>query len=148
MGVAICISRALLDAIIADAQGDAARERCGLLFGDAAVITGFLPVPNVHCEPTRHFELDPVILLAAHRAAREGGAALIGHYHSHPNGPARPSPADAAAADEEGRLWLIIGSGEACAWRSGSGGVHLGWFDPVELEILASEPLASPFTAP
>lgn len=144
----ICISRALLDAIIADAQGDAARERCGLLTGDAGAITGFLPVTNVHCEPARHFELDPLALLASHRAARGGGAVPIGHYHSHPTGSAQPSVTDAAAADEEGRLWLIIASGEARAWRSVPGGAHLDTFDPVELEIVASEPLASPFTAP
>ena len=146
--MAICISRALLDAIIADAQSDPARERCGLLTGDVDAITGFLPAANVHRDPARCFELDPVVLLASHRAARSGGAAPIGHYHSHPNGPARPSPADAAAADEEGRLWLIIGSGEARAWRSTAGGAHLGHFEPVYLEILAPEPLASRFAAP
>lgn len=146
--MAICISRALLDAIIADARSDAARERCGLLTGVAGAITGFLPAANVHRDPARHFELDPAVLLAAHRAARDGSPALIGHYHSHPNGPARPSPADAAAADEEGRLWLIVGSNEARAWRSIAGGVHLGRFGPVELEIVAPERLASPTAAP
>lgn len=119
-----------------------------MLTGNSAAITGFLPATNVHCDPARHFELDPAMLLAAHRAARDGGPALIGHYHSHPNGPARPSPADATAADQAGRLWLIIGSGQARAWRSAPGGAHLGQFDPVELEILAPEPLASPFAAP
>ncbi len=45
-------------------------------------------------------------------------------------------------------MWLIIGSEEARIWRSVAGGVHLGRFDPVDLEIVAPEPLASPFAAP
>jgi proteasome lid subunit RPN8/RPN11 len=48
---------------------------------------------------------------------------LIGHYHSHPNGPAEPSPRDLAAA-EPGRLWLIIGGGAARMWRAGDGAFH------------------------
>jgi desampylase len=148
MGVAIYISRALLDAIIADAQSDPAHERCGLLTGDAGAICGFIAAANIHPEPSRQFELDPAAQIAALRAARNGGPAVIGHYHSHPTGPAQPSPADAAAAANDGRLWLIIGSGEARAWRSNAGGSHLGCFDPVDLEIVAPERLASPTAAP
>lgn len=146
--MAIRISRALLDAIIADALCEPDDERCGLLTGDARAISGFLTAANVHPDPARHFELDPAVLLAAYRAARGGGSEPIGHYHSHPTGPARPSPADAAAADQDGRLWLIVGSGEAHLWRSVTGGAHLGRFDPVELEIVETQRLASPAAAP
>ena len=46
---------------------------------------------------------------------------MIGHYHSHPNGSAEPSPRDLAAA-EPGRLWLIIGGGVARLWIMENGG--------------------------
>ena len=73
-------------------------EVCGLLLGAGRRIDAILPAANVASDPSRHFELDPVTLIAAHRAARAGGPAVIGHYHSHPSGVAAPSPTDAACA--------------------------------------------------
>ncbi|RZM10829.1 MAG: hypothetical protein EOP68_05345, partial [Sphingomonas sp.] len=66
----------------------------------------------------RSFEIDPVALFAAHRRARAGGQAVVGHYHSHPSGVPVPSARDAAQAMGDGALWLIIGGGEARLWRS------------------------------
>jgi proteasome lid subunit RPN8/RPN11 len=57
----------------------------------------------------------PAALIAAHRAARAGGPALVGHYHSHPGGSPVPSARDAAAA-EPGSYWIIAGSGALRAW--------------------------------
>ncbi len=120
--MAVRISRAVLDAIMADAQTTPSLERCGLLFGGNECITGWRSAANVHPEPARHFELDPMVLIAAARAAREGqGPAIVGHSHSHPAGEAVPSKADAAAAAGDGRLWLIVGSGGCRLWRSISG---------------------------
>ena len=127
------ISRGLLAAIVADARADPLHERCGLLLGGAGWIIDFAPAANVHAERMRHFELDPVVLIAAERAARAGGPMVLGHYHSHPAGPALPSLADAAAARPDGRFWLIINALEATLWQSVEGGALHGRFARVAL---------------
>ena len=136
MGMHATISRCLLDGILADARRDAGRERCGLLLGHGAKIEHFRPAANVHPNPSRHFDLDPAVLLAAHREAREGGAQIVGHYHSHPTGEAAPSRADADAADADGRLWLIITSFDWQMWRACIGGDRYGRFQRVELDVV------------
>jgi proteasome lid subunit RPN8/RPN11 len=92
---------------------------------------------NVHPNPATHFEIDPAPLLAAHRAARAGGARVIGHYHSHPSGAPTPSLTDAACAAPDGSLWLIAASGEVRAWRAVPHGALHGRFDPVALHVIA-----------
>jgi proteasome lid subunit RPN8/RPN11 len=62
---------------------------------------------------------------------------VIGHYHSHPNQDSTPSPRDAAAAAEEGTLWLIIGNSTARLWRVVEGGPWLDRFEPVALHVAA-----------
>ena len=122
------ISRSLLDRILAEAAASP-DEICGLLLGTAAEIREVRAAANVHPAPARFFEVDPAILLAAIRAARDGGPAVIGHYHSHPSGGAEPSPRDAAAAPGDGALWLIVAGGKARLWRN----VADRAFEPVPL---------------
>ena len=98
------------------------RECCGLLLGQGARIERVVPAANVHPEPERHFEIDPAALIAAHRAARSGGAQVLGYYHSHPNGRAEPSAADIAMAEQAGRIWAIIASGNVLLWRDRADG--------------------------
>ena len=105
-------------------------EVCGLLFGADGRIEGVLPTANVASNPATAFEIDPAALFAAHRAARGGGPALIGHYHSHPSGSAEPSACDLAAA-EPGKLWLILCGGAARLWRAGHGG-----FEEMALQVV------------
>ena len=87
----------------------------------------FAPAANVAAEPARAFELDPAVLIAAHRAARAGGDAILGHYHSHPGGDPQPSSCDAAAA-AAGELWLVVAGREARLWRAVAGGPLHGAF--------------------
>ncbi|WP_088185662.1 M67 family metallopeptidase [Sphingobium sp. Z007] len=114
------ISRILLEQIMTLAAADG-REVCGLLLGSDDRIEAIAPAANVAVDPARHFELDPAVLIAAHRAARSGGPRIIGHYHSHPSGITAPSATDAACAAPDGNLWLIVGAGEAALWRAGPG---------------------------
>ncbi|WP_176595851.1 MULTISPECIES: M67 family metallopeptidase [Sphingobium] len=109
------ISRGLLEQIMSEAAADP-HEVCGLLLGEADRIGAILPAANVAPDPARHFELDPAVLIAAHRAARGGGARIVGHYHSHPGGVPVPSATDAACAAADGSLWLIVGGGIARLW--------------------------------
>jgi desampylase len=71
---------------------------------------------NVAGNPATAFEIDPAALIAAHKAERAGGAKLIGHYHSHPNGVCAPSTVDARNADVVGQYWLIVAGAEIRVW--------------------------------
>jgi len=115
------IRRDILDALSDAAKATPDREICGLLFGPPGRIDRAEPADNVADRPADMFEIDPRALFAALRAERAGGDRLIGHYHSHPNGSALPSPRDLAAA-EPGKYWLILGSGDARLWVMENGG--------------------------
>jgi proteasome lid subunit RPN8/RPN11 len=56
---------------------------------------------------TDRFEIDPALQLQYQRKLRGTAEAVIGHFHSHPNGLAVPSDADRASPGESGLLWLI-----------------------------------------
>ena len=96
-------------------------EACGLLAGFERAdgdfeVTRLAPSKNM-AEPGQNdrFEIDPELRLrlmrevrAAAPAALPGaGHSIIGHYHSHPDGTARPSPTDLSMAWEPDLVWLI-----------------------------------------
>jgi proteasome lid subunit RPN8/RPN11 len=128
------ISRLLLDKLTALAA-EQQTEICGLLLGAGDVCTAIVPAANVAPDPDRHFEIDPAVLIAAHRDARRGGPAIMGHYHSHPSGHAEPSETDAKAAFADGSCWLILAESQALAWRAGPVGLH-GRFLPEPLDVI------------
>jgi proteasome lid subunit RPN8/RPN11 len=90
-------------------------EACGLLVGrrsGAEIVV--LDVPsarNVAAQPEREFALDPGDVVALHDAAASAGAAVVGTWHSHVHGEARPSRADLGGA-WPGHVLLIV-AGEA-----------------------------------
>jgi proteasome lid subunit RPN8/RPN11 len=110
-------------------------EVCGLLLGEGDDVTRLLPCRNVAADPAVRFEIDPAALIAAHRAARGGGERILGHYHSHPSGVARPSPRDAADAAPDGSIWLIVAGEAVTAWRAVADGAEHGRFDPLRLDV-------------
>lgn len=70
-------------------------ECCGALIGRDRVVSEALALPNATAEgPRRRFLVRPVDYRAAERRAAERGGELLGFYHSHPDGPARPSQVD------------------------------------------------------
>ncbi|WP_235902765.1 M67 family metallopeptidase [Sandarakinorhabdus oryzae] len=110
-------------------------EVCGLLLGTGGRVERLVPARNVAHDPARSFEIDPATLLATHREARGTGLAVIGHWHSHPNGRAEPSARDAARATENGQIWLIIAAGDMTAWAPHSSGGGPAHFHPVAIEV-------------
>ncbi|MBU7579603.1 MAG: Mov34/MPN/PAD-1 family protein [Porphyrobacter sp.] len=116
------VSANVLAAMRAHAAAALPREACGLLLGERRRITEARPVTNVHPAPHTHFEIDPQALIDAHRAARSGGLAVIGYYHSHPKGAAAPSATDRACAAGDGRVWAIIAGDDITFWRDGERG--------------------------
>ncbi len=100
-------------------------ECCGLLIGTLragkALVMRAVPAANVAppARRKRHFEIDPGVLFTVQRALRERGTprhreVILGYFHSHPRGNARPSGADLAGAHEPGLVTLIAApSGKA-----------------------------------
>lgn len=140
------------------AQAAYPKECCGLLIGredgQDLVVTPHLAVtphlvvtkvqPSVNQDPdggARAFEVDPALILTWHRRLRGTPERIIGHYHSHPNEPARPSATDLERAWEPGMIWLILSVGrgkltELGAFRyveEGRGATMRRGFEPVEL---------------
>lgn len=136
MGMTVEIATGLAQAIRAAAAASPAQEVCGLLLGAEGRVEALLPAANVAADPARHFEIDPQALLAAHRAARAGGPAVIGHYHSHPTGVVAPSATDAAASHGDGALWIITDGETLGCWRAVAEGPVAGRFVPVELRFV------------
>ena len=120
--MAITLSPSAHAAILAAAAAAAPDEACGLLLGRGEHIAVAPAVANVAATPRTCFELDPLALIAAHKAARAGGPALLGYWHSHPAGPAVPSPTDQAAASGDGRVWGIAAVGAISLWVDLPGG--------------------------
>ena len=112
----------LTEQLLAEATAAHPREACGLLLGRGDRIDEVRPCANVHPHREGFFEIDPLALIAAHRAAREGGPQIIGYYHSHPEGPPEPSATDRANATGDGRVWAIVGKGKVGWWRDGAHG--------------------------
>ncbi|MDP3908393.1 M67 family metallopeptidase [Novosphingobium sp.] len=129
--MAITVTSGVLATLLEEATRAHPQECCGLLMGDGAIARA-VPAANVHPEPARHFEIDSAALIAAHRAARAGGLAVLGYYHSHPTGSAQPSATDRAAASGDGRIWAIIAGGTVQLWRDTPDG-----FEPLPLRVAA-----------
>ncbi len=121
MGMHIEVTSGILATLRGEAAAAAPQECCGLLLGTGRV-EAIRPARNVAPDPRYRFEIDPAVLLAAHRAAREGAMPVLGYYHSHPLGLARPSATDREHASGDGRVWAIIARGEVAFWRDGAAG--------------------------
>ncbi|MCH8685591.1 M67 family metallopeptidase [Pedomonas mirosovicensis] len=138
---AVALSPAQRQAILAEAVAAGTRECCGLLVGrrdgDLARVIAVVPARNVAREPERFFEIDPRLLIATHRAAREAGETILGWYHSHPRGDVLPSECDAAHAVEAGKVWLVVAGGAIGAYVAEERGVVAGRFRPLPLQVIS-----------
>ncbi len=139
LGMTLRISSDVIDRIIAESARFHDREVCGLLFGSAGLVSGMQSCRNVAHDPAATFEIDPQQLIDAHRAARAGGPAVIGCYHSHPGGVSVPSATDAALAAADNSIWLIAGGGSIGVWRAVEHGRIHDRFDSATFETVASD---------
>ena len=108
----MAVTRDVIDALKKEARAAAPAECCGLLLGGAGRIDAILPAANVADAPRTRFEIDPRVLIDAHRRDRSGeGGVVVGYYHSHPEGEPVPSPCDQEQAARDGKVWAIVGQG-------------------------------------
>lgn len=131
--MALLLSSSIKANLLDWAAKAAPEECCGLLMGQGGRVESAILVANVADDPLRYFEIDPVALIAAEKAARSGGNAIIGYFHSHPNARAEPSQTDIQSAANDGRIWLIIAGACLTAWRP---------LPDAQGEITAFEPVA------
>ncbi|MBT4220372.1 MAG: M67 family metallopeptidase [Rhodospirillaceae bacterium] len=127
----ISIPADLMQQINDAAEAAYPEECCGLLAGRTAA-NGDITVTRLGIsnnvasgDRSRRFEVDPKVRFDLMRALDDGdideAEEIIGHYHSHPNHPARPSEHDLEMAFEPDLIWLIIGvengrATDATAW--------------------------------
>ena len=102
-----------LRAVSAAAEAAYPEEACGLLVGRRipgghARVTRVEAAVNVAADRRTGFEVDPGLRIGLERELRGTDQAIVGHYHSHPDGPARPSATDLAKAFEPDLIWLIV----------------------------------------
>jgi proteasome lid subunit RPN8/RPN11 len=131
----LILPQRLVDQVEAAARTAFPRECCGLIEGRwngaEAHAVALHPAPDGDMDS---FAIDPESHFAAVRSARANGHALIGCYHSHPNGMSRPSDVDRKGAGEENFLWVIATLDDAGApvrlrvWRYfGADFEETGW---------------------
>lgn len=115
-----------LQMLQSDLGRDRAVERCGLIGARGAVGVSVYPVANISPTPATRFEMDPRSQVAAMAQMDAQGEVLYAIYHSHPQGPPRPSATDVAEARYPALGFLI---GVPCdegvavaAFRLGEGG--------------------------
>ena len=87
-------------AIARHALGDAPRECCGFLLGNAGRVIYALPATNTSTTPLKRYRVDPREHIALQRILRRltPRLAIVGVYHSHPRGPNAPSASDVREA--------------------------------------------------
>lgn len=110
--------------VVGHVEASYPEEACGLIVGRVsarglAEANRIEPSANVASGGRRdRFEIDPALRFKVERALRGTDEAIIGHYHSHPDHPARPSASDLASAFEPDLAWLIVsvtkGEARAC----------------------------------
>ncbi len=98
------------------------RECCGILTGRTVAgggrrVKAVTPAENVHPSPLGHYAIRPESLLTAHQEARRRGLEVVGYYHSHPCGAARPSGVDLRDAWPDTRYLILSVDGGAVLER-------------------------------
>lgn len=100
-------------------------EAVGLLIGTAeGVVMQCIPARNLADTPRTHFVLDPRAWLDADAHAQRHAWHILALIHSHPDAPARPSPADIVAGALLGQQVRMVivqvgahGMIDMTAWR-------------------------------
>ncbi len=78
-----------------------------MLGGREGVATAVYPIENIWHSPTA-YEMAPVPQVETMLKIEDGGDELCAIFHSHPHGPAYPSPTDVALAYYPDSVYLIV----------------------------------------
>ncbi len=101
------VSRKMTDAIFDHAYEGYPLEVCGILGGENGVVTTLFRMTN--SDPSHaHFVMDPKEQFAVMDKMRGAGLEMLAVYHSHPDGPSRPSAEDIRLAFSPDISYVII----------------------------------------
>jgi proteasome lid subunit RPN8/RPN11 len=105
------LTREVYDAAIDHAREGAPAEVCGVLGGERGPTSHARTLrraENVAADPRTEYRIDPAEQLALMEEVEAAGEEVVGFYHSHPHGPAEPSPTDRRRATWTERSYLIV----------------------------------------
>jgi proteasome lid subunit RPN8/RPN11 len=117
----------------ADVKQHVPEEACGLLAGLENQVKLVLPIANELHSPVR-FRMAARDQLTAFERIDQAGMELLGIYHSHPNGPDRPSVTDIAEAFYPEVIYLIW-SPQDGAWSCRAFNIQDGHLQEATLSV-------------
>lgn len=127
-----------LAAILAHAERSTPEECCGILIGRAGRVEEVVVTRNLaENDRERRYAIDVRALIDTHKRARELGLEILGYYHSHPEGAARPSALDLEQA-LPGAVYLIVALAAGRATGARGWRLENGAFGEEPLEIHAA----------
>ena len=103
----LSLKTALYEAVLRHLESMLPNEGCGLLAGATGWARVYYPIDNVAHSRTR-YAMDARQLVEAILDIDERGLEMLAICHSHPAGPAHPSPTDVAHAHYPDALHLIV----------------------------------------
>ena len=121
----------ILETLTQHAEAEFPNECCGILIGrqdpDWSCVKRVVPADNIaESDRRRAYQIDWRTLFEVIRSARRGPDEVVGFYHSHPDGTARPSQRDEASAwIDHSYLILSVQEGRCTgitSWRTGHQG--------------------------
>ncbi|MFN2483656.1 MAG: Mov34/MPN/PAD-1 family protein [Candidatus Limnocylindria bacterium] len=125
----LTIPLALVESMIEHARMELPNEACGVLSGSLAEgrVVGFHPARNVDESPLR-YNVDADDLVRITFEIEDGGADLLGIFHSHVASPAVPSDTDRRQAFYPDAFYVLVSltdtdSPDLRAWRIRDGDV-------------------------
>lgn len=108
----LTLSRTVYDDIVDHARAGDPEEVCGIFGGEfddeESLATASHRTENAASEPRTEYAIDPEEQFAVMGAIEDGGQDVVGFYHSHPQGPPRPSDTDRARATWDGYSYVIV----------------------------------------
>jgi len=101
------LAAGLLDEMIVHANACYPEEACGFLAGTGSLASRFYPIKNV-LQSIVAFEMEPQQQIEALIDIEDDGLSLVAIFHSHPDGPSRPSSTDIVQACYPDSAQVII----------------------------------------
>jgi proteasome lid subunit RPN8/RPN11 len=134
----ITLSQADLQQMHLAVAAEVPEEACGLLAGliqkETFQVREVFPITNELHSPVQ-YRMDPQEQIDAFNQIESQGLELVGIYHSHPGGPADPSPTDIAEAYYPEAVYLIW-SHQAGKWQCNAFLIHDQRVDPVDISVM------------
>ncbi len=101
------ITQPVYRAMLAHLQAVYPLEGCGILAGMGETAVHHYAIPNIRRSPVA-YEMDPHRQVQVMLELETAGWQMVAIYHSHPTGPAYPSPTDVAQAYYPEAAYVIV----------------------------------------